>query len=98
MTDADFRAACLIQRSREEGMLFGSAGGPCLMKYLPPEADVAAGDYVVTSGLGGFLKKGILAGEVVDVREADDGLSLQVHVKPHAPLLKLEEVAVVLKE
>jgi len=98
MTDPDFRAACLIQRSRAEGVLFGTTGKLCLMKYVPQEADVKTGDYVVTSGLGGFFKKGILAGEVAKTKEANDGLSLEVYVKPHASLLKLEEVAVILDD
>ncbi len=97
MTDLDFRATCLIQRSREEGVLCGIMKDFCLIKYLPAEADVVVGDSVVTSGLGTSFPKGLLIGEVSHITESADGISAEVFVRPLAGLGKLEEVLVILE-
>jgi len=98
LTDFDFRAACLIQRSREEGMLFGTMKGTCRMKYLPPDADVKNGDIVVTSGLGGFYPKGLMVGEVTKIMTSADELSLELYIRPATALKRLEEVLVMVEK
>lgn len=94
LTDPDFRVAGICQRSREQMIVIGSARDLCVLKYLPQDADVQAGDIIVTSGLGGFCPSGILIGEVASVRKSSDGLTLQAFLKPSVRLNRLEEALV----
>ena len=97
LTDPDFNVAAVCQRSREQMIVVGNGRNLSVLKYLPQDADVRIKDIIVTSGLGGFCPKGILIGEVVSVRKAGDGLTLEAYLKPSAPLNRLEEVLVLIE-
>jgi rod shape-determining protein MreC len=67
------------------------------MKYLSRQSDVAVGDLVVTSGMGGIFPKGVRVGTVKNVKRG--GYLLQkVEVSPTAFLDRLEEVVVLTGE
>jgi rod shape-determining protein MreC len=92
LTDPDSRLAGLIERSRETGLLVGQGHGRCEFIYLDAEADVAAGDRLVTAGLGGSFPKGLLLGTVQRVlRDETLGTTTAV-VRPAARLSRLEQV------
>lgn len=92
MTDPNFRAGCLIERSRETGVLAGSLEGRLWIQLLPASGDVAVGDVVVTSGLGGVFPKGLRIGTVVRVGVDSTRLYRVVEVVPAAAMNRLEEV------
>ena len=92
MTDPNFRAGCLIERSRETGVLAGSMDGRLWIQLLPAEADVAVGDVVITSGLGGVFPKGLRIGTVRRVGLDSTRLYRLVEVTPSAAMNRLEEV------
>lgn len=78
-----------------------SAGGPfdtslIGMDYLPPRANLKAGQEVVTSGDGLIFPKGIPIGRIVDWRAAEFGLYTEARIKLNASLAGLEEVWVML--
>jgi rod shape-determining protein MreC len=52
------------------------------------------GKKVVTSGLGGIFPKGIMIGEITEVRVGEDGLTQMAYIKPSADLFRLNEVFV----
>lgn len=68
--------------------------GLCKMDYIPLEVDVEVGDVIETSGLGGLYPKGIVIGEVVEVRKTNSELNRYAIIKPEADFKKLEEVFV----
>jgi rod shape-determining protein MreC len=92
LTDAESRVAAVVERSRETGLLIGRGGGRCELIYLEAEADVQAGDQVVTAGLGGPFPKGLPLGTVVGVARDERSGSTSASVKPSARLGKAEEV------
>jgi len=93
LTDRNSSAGAMTQRSRDTGILTGDGDG-CQLQYLPPEADVKAGDIVVSSGLGGIFPKGLMIGVVVAV-ERDDAASMKrARVRQAVSLSRLEEVLV----
>lgn len=92
VTDAESRMAGLIERSRETGLLVGRSHGPCELIYLDVEADVEAGDRVVTAGLGGSVPKGLLLGVVTRVVKDELRGTAWASVRPSAHLGRLEEV------
>lgn len=68
--------------------------GLCKMDYIPLEVDVEVGDVIETSGLGGVFPKGILIGEVIEVRKTNSELDRYAIIKPAADFKRLEEVYV----
>ncbi|HEX2947751.1 MAG TPA: rod shape-determining protein MreC [Clostridia bacterium] len=69
--------------------------GLCKMDYIPLEVDVEVGDIIETSGLGGGIyPKGILIGEVIEVRKTNSELDRYAIIKPAADFKRLEEVYV----
>jgi len=68
--------------------------GLCKMDYIPLEVDVEVGDVIETSGLGGIYPKGIVIGEVIEVRKMNSELDRYAIIQPLADFKRLEEVYV----
>lgn len=94
INDINSGVAALLQRSRQKGLVSGTLGGELILRYLPPGADVKVSDLVITSGLSGLYPKGILIGEVSEVREEEGRPEIFAVVRPGANLTNLEEVLV----
>jgi rod shape-determining protein MreC len=101
LLDRDSGAGVLIERTRTTGVVSGQvalsdAGSPDLvMKYVLEQADVVAGDLVVTSGLDRIYPKGLVVGRVRSVGKGA-GLFKDIRVEPSAQFDSLEHVLVVL--
>ena len=95
ITDPASGVAALVQRSRETGVLGGTGDGRCELRYLDPDADVAPGDTVLTSGAGGIFPKGLLVGTVTAVKQDRRAPGKVAEVRPAAALRKVEEVVLV---
>ena len=85
--------------TRDMGIV--GAGGPfdtslTTMSHLPKDANLKAGQTVVTSGLGGIFPKGITIGKIVDSRPVEYGLYTEARLKLAANLSALEDVWVVM--
>lgn len=96
--DQNSAVDCLVQRSRDRGMVKGLSTEICKLDYMVKASDVAIGDIVVTSGLGGVFPKGLPVGRVLSIKEVSGGLFWDVEISPHADCSRLEEVLVILKE
>ena len=92
VTDPNSRIACLVERSRESGLLVGTGGPLCQLRYLDAEADVMVDDRVITAGLGGPFPKGLAVGRVVKVVRDEAGGRAVVWVRPALRLNQVEEV------
>lgn len=68
--------------------------GLCKMDYIPLEVDVEVGDIIETSGIGGIYPKGIVIGEVIEVRKMNSELDRYAVIQPAADFKRLEEVYV----
>jgi rod shape-determining protein MreC len=86
--------SAVIQSSRAQGVVAGSADGTLTMEFVEGTADVKAGDLVMTSGVGGSLPQGEVIGRVVDVSNPAQDLYQSVHVEPLADLSSLEGVLI----
>lgn len=91
ITDPNSRIGARIARTREEGLLIGTLGANCRLRYLSLDSDTKIGDEVVTSG-GDIYPKGILVGKVISTGQEADGLSLYAIVRPEVKFSQLEEV------
>ena len=68
--------------------------GLCKMDYIPLEVDVEVGDVIETSGVGGYYPKGIVIGEVIEVRKTNSDMDRYAIIQPAADFKRLEEVYV----
>lgn len=94
--DPNVAVGGLVQRTRDEGVVQGTAQGHVRMKYLPPLASVTPGDAVITSGLVGGFPRGVLIGRVSRVGESEGELFQVADIEPAVPFRQLEEVLIVL--
>jgi rod shape-determining protein MreC len=96
--DQNSAVDCLVQRSRDRGMVKGLSSDTCKLDYVVKSADVAIGDMVVTSGLGGVFPKGLSVGLVSSAGEVSGDLFQEILLRPVVDFSKLEEVLVILIE
>lgn len=96
--DQNSAVDCIIQRSRDKGVVKGLSPKICKLDYVLKTNDVVVGDMVVTSGLGRVFPKGVPVGEVTEVQNIPGELFKDVKVRPFVDFSKLEEVLVILKE
>ncbi len=95
ITDPNFKMSVLIQRTRQAGVLYGTPGGECRMKYISVEAEVRTGDVVETAGMGGFFPKGLLIGTIEKCWKEPGQMYQVASVKPVTDLSRIEEVALI---
>jgi rod shape-determining protein MreC len=94
ITDAGARIDAVIQRTRRQAMAFGQGKDELTVRYLESDADVAEGDRLVTSGLGGVFPKGIAIGEIQRIDRGEFDVIRDITVVPSVELGTVEEVAV----
>jgi rod shape-determining protein MreC len=95
-----------IENSHDQGIVKGQGnfeeGTPRVMvDYLPKDSLVAAGQFIVTSGLGPYFPAGLRLGTVVQVPPLKNeyptfGLYRQAVIEPTANLNQLDELFIVL--
>jgi rod shape-determining protein MreC len=95
LTDPASAVSCITQRTREPGILVGVGTELCRFQYVGKQADVAAGDLLITSGLDGVFPEGMPVGRVVQVSKTGRGYFEEIFVRPLADIKRLEEVSVV---
>jgi rod shape-determining protein MreC len=98
VSDENCRVAASVEGTREQGIVTGErvagATAPLLdLNFLSKQANLAPGQRVYSSGVGGVFPSGLLVGSVKDfkVRELDS----QARLTPAVDLSKLEDVFVV---
>jgi rod shape-determining protein MreC len=96
VTDINFSAAVRLEESRFEGVLSGTGGRVCMLRYIPQDEDVKVGEVVVTSGLDRLFPPGIPAGYVSKVDKGGRSGTFQyIEVTPFQEDSELEEAAIV---
>jgi len=71
--------------------------GLCKLEYIPSNLDLAQGDVIETSGLGGIYPKGIIIGTVKEVRMGESDLDKYAIVEPAVDLKRLSQVTILKK-
>ncbi len=95
LTDPDSAVAALLQTSRVTGLVVGRPDGVLRMEYIPQEESINVGEIVLTSGLGGFVPKGLVVGQVTEVQQVDYALFQTAIVRPVVDFSRLELVLVI---
>lgn len=86
-------------RTRDIGLITGridlAREGNCQLTMLPRESGASPGDLIYTSGYGGLYPKDLAVGEIVEVLDEANGMSLYAVVKPTANVGKVRDVLVI---
>ncbi len=101
LTDGESRVIGQLTTNAATGEVVGQLGGVLIMRQIDSGEVVAVGDEVVTAGieLGGGVRspypKGLLIGQVVDVRRDANDVVQTAFLQPAAPFDKLEFLLVI---
>ncbi len=97
ITDYNSAVDCVVERTRAKAIVEGKGENRCQLKYLLRAEEVAVGDIVVTSGLGGNFPKGLMVGEVKKVDKKGHGVFQYAELVPSVDMTRLEEVFVIME-
>ena len=86
----------VVQRSRARGIVRGTGEG-LTFEFAGSDGDVAVGDVIITSGLGGVYPKGLQIGRVTAIEMADGQLVSRAQVEPAVDFGRLEQAFVMLR-
>lgn len=93
INDPASTVGAVVQRTRTPGLVEGDAGGAVRFKFMARDgAQVARGDYIVTSGLGSLFPKGLPVGRVVAIEDKGSALFHFAVVAPAVDFARIEEV------
>ena len=94
INDSSSGVGAILEASRLQGILQGTAAGQTVLRYVMNDEKVIAGERVLTSGGDRIFPKGLAIGAVQQSIPGSD-LFLNIRVKPAADLSRLEEVLIV---
>lgn len=94
-----FNAAGVISRTRENGIITGSADyaadGQCVLTNLDRATQARKGDQVITTGLGGVFPANLLVGTVQEVVPEQSGKSSSAVILPGADPRTVKHVFII---
>ena len=94
-----FNAAGVISRTRENGIITGSADyaadGQCVLTNLARATEARKGDQVITTGLGGVFPANLLVGTVQEVVPEQSGKSSSAVILPGADPRTVKHVFII---
>lgn len=97
--DTDTELGALVFRTSEVAVAEGDFSlmnkGRLKLTYLPESVALLSGDYIVTSGLGGYYPSNLVIGTVESVKVDDDGLAQYAVVVPMVDFDALTEVFII---
>lgn len=105
LVDENCKTSAVTEQSRSRGIVSGQANirgnlAVCRMNYIPRDADLAVGERVFTSGLGGTFPANLLIGTIAEApplsADRNFGLYRDAVVQPTSNLNDLSEVFIIL--
>ncbi len=78
------------------GVVKGKGSGQAYIDLLPKEEEIAVGELIISSSLGGVFPSGLLVGLIEEVRQGDVDPFQQAEISIFFDLSKLERVFIIL--
>ena len=95
LTDSESGVGAMVRRSGDTGVVTGAGQiGSLDMSMFARDADVVAGDFIVTSGLGETYPAGLRIGTVTEVGWGEGGLVRISKIKPAVDFNRLYEIMI----
>ncbi|MCJ7552024.1 MAG: rod shape-determining protein MreC [Anaerolineae bacterium] len=85
----------MLQQSRVMGIVEGSEEGQLLMTNILPDEEVAEGETIITSSIGGMLPRGLILGQVESVDYLESDLFQRAAIRPAIDFRRIETVLVI---
>jgi rod shape-determining protein MreC len=95
ITDPASTVNVYLQNADTNAVLYGSVTGDVSLDLISQNVTVEAGDFILTSGLGGGYPADLIIGKVVTVRALEFELFQQATVQPAVDFSRLEIVLVI---
>ncbi len=95
LVDRSAAVAVMVERSRAQGIAFGSGESLLRLEYVSSSADIVKGDTLVTSGIDGIYPQGFAVGTIEEIERSGSSLRA-IRVRPSVDFSGLEQVLVVL--
>ncbi len=95
ITDPASSINVYFQNAETDAVLFGSVTGDVSLDMISQDANVEAGDLILTSGLSGGYPSDLPIGQVVTMRSLEFELFQQATVQPAVDFTRLEIVLVI---
>ncbi len=92
LTDPSNRVAARLAASREMGIIKNTAREGMILDNFPIQGQIAVGDTILSSGLGGIYPAGLPVGMVTDVVRPELEPFYEVKVQPVANFRSIEEL------
>jgi len=96
LIDHNCRVSAIDQNTRAMGIIRWTGGRLLELGDVPIESNIAAGDTIISSGLGGLFPPGLLIGTVAATEDPQATLFKKIQVKPAVNFGTIEEVFVVI--
>lgn len=94
VTDSTSSIPATLQSKNIVGIAKGKIGNGLNMEQVPQSDNVARGDIVVTSGLGGDIPKGLIIGKVDEVQKVSGSIFQSVTLQPMIEFTRIERVMI----
>jgi rod shape-determining protein MreC len=95
ITDPNSIVNIRLQKNREEAQIRGSITGDITLEMVSPSVELAEGELVFTSGLGGSYPSEILVGQIVSPQMPENELFQTASIQPSVDFLNLRAVLVI---
>ncbi|MGC9520879.1 MAG: rod shape-determining protein MreC [Anaerolineae bacterium] len=95
INDPASTVAAMLQQSRVTGLLRGTEDGRLLMTNILPDEEVAEGETVISSSIGGLLPRGLILGQVESVSYQESDLFQQATIRAAVDFRRLETLLVI---
>jgi len=95
ITDPASAVNVRLQATGENAILQGTLTSDLTIEMIPQNADVTAGDLVVTSSLGGNYPPNLVIGQLINIRKRDFDLFQSATLQPSVDFRSLEIVLVI---
>lgn len=92
--DPSSSVAALVQSSRAPGVVSGRLGQDLVMDYIPQEEQIAVGEVILTSGMGGNYPMSLVIGQIIEIVRNDIEPFQRAVVRPSVDFGRLETVLV----
>jgi rod shape-determining protein MreC len=91
--DSSFSAE--IQDKDASGIVKGEGNLRLYLDLIPKNKEISKGEFVITTALGGIFPKGILVGEITEVKKTDIQPFQTAEIKPSFKIEELDSVFII---
>ncbi|MFL5735633.1 MAG: rod shape-determining protein MreC [Chloroflexia bacterium] len=97
ITDISSSIAVATEETLIPGVMEGrwQKQGRLLMRHIPRDEKVQSGDILLTTGIGGVFPKGLIAGQIYNIRQSDVATEKEAEAYPLTQLNAVEQVLII---